>query len=37
MLPGLMIVDLTSKPVSQPQLNVCLYKSCLGHGVFLQS
>ena len=24
------------KLVSQPQLNVCLYKSVLGHGVFSQ-
>ena len=31
-LPALMIVDRTSELVSQPQLNVVLYKSCLGHG-----
>jgi hypothetical protein len=34
MLPAMTIMD--SEPVSQSQLNVCLYKSCLGHGVSLQ-
>jgi len=27
---------LNPEPVSQPQLNAFLYKSCLGHGVSLQ-
>jgi hypothetical protein len=33
MLPTLMIIDCTSEPVSQPQLNVVPYKTCLGHRV----
>jgi hypothetical protein len=36
MLPAMMIMDWTSEPVSQPPLNVVLYKSCLGHGVSSQ-
>jgi hypothetical protein len=36
MLPTLMIMDWTSEPVSRPQLNVCLYKSCLSHGISSQ-
>jgi hypothetical protein len=32
MLPAMIIVDRTSEPVSQLQLNVFLCKSCLGHG-----
>jgi hypothetical protein len=31
-IPILMIMD-TSEPVSQPQLNIVLYKHYLGHGV----
>jgi hypothetical protein len=35
--PSVMIImDWTSEPVSQPQLNVVLYKSCLGHGICSQ-
>ena len=34
MLPIVMIMDGTSETVSQSQLHVVLYKSCLGHGVF---
>jgi hypothetical protein len=34
--PTLVIMDWTSEPVSQPRLNVVLYKSCLGHGVCSQ-
>jgi hypothetical protein len=33
MLPNLMIIDLPSKAVSQPQLNIFLCMSCCGHGV----
>jgi len=33
--PTLMIMDWTSEPVNQPQLNV-IYKTCLGHGVCSQ-
>jgi hypothetical protein len=33
MLPTMMTMDWTSEAVSQPQFNVVLYKSCLGHGV----
>jgi hypothetical protein len=36
MLPAMMIMDQSSKPVRQPQLNLVPYKSCLGHGVFSQ-
>ena len=36
MLPVMMIMDWTSETVSQPQWNVCLYKSCLGHGLSSQ-
>jgi hypothetical protein len=36
MLPAIMIMDWTFQTVSQPQLNVVLYKSCLGHGVSSQ-
>ena len=36
MLPSTMIMDGTSETVSQPQLNVVLYKSYLGHGVCIQ-
>jgi hypothetical protein len=36
MLPIVMIMGWTSEPVSQPQLNVVPYKSCLGHGVSSQ-
>jgi hypothetical protein len=36
MLPALMLMDLTSETISQAQLNVCLDKSCLGHGVCSQ-
>ena len=36
MLPAMMIMDWTSETVSQPQLNVVLYKSCLGYGVSSQ-
>ena len=36
MLPTMMITDWTSEPVSQPQLNVVLYKSCFGHSVSSQ-
>jgi hypothetical protein len=32
-LPAMMIMDWTSEPVSQPQLNVFLYKSCFGYGI----
>jgi hypothetical protein len=32
-LPIMLTVDWNSEPVSQPQLNVVLYKNCLGHGV----
>jgi hypothetical protein len=32
----MMIMDLTSETVSQPQLNVVLYKHLLGHGVSSQ-
>jgi hypothetical protein len=31
--PTMTIMDLTSEPVSQPQLNVFLFKSCLGRGI----
>lgn len=31
MIPAMMIIDCTSETVSQPQLNVVLYKSCHGH------
>ena len=34
--PSLMTMDKTSGPVSQPQLNAVLYKSCLGHGISSQ-
>ena len=36
MLLVLMILDLTSEHVSQPQLTAGLYKTSLGHGVSLQ-
>jgi hypothetical protein len=36
MLPASMIVDCTSEPLSQPQLNAVLYKSCHGYGVCSQ-
>jgi hypothetical protein len=29
-------MDWTTEPVGQPQLDVVHYKTCLGHGVFLQ-
>jgi len=35
-VPALMIIDLISEPVSQPQLNVVIYNTCLGHGVCSQ-
>jgi len=35
-VPALMIMDWTSDPVSQPQLNVVLYKTYIGHGVCSQ-
>ena len=31
MLRTMMIMDQTSKTESRPQLNICLYTSCLGH------
>jgi hypothetical protein len=34
--PALIIMDITSEPVSQLQLIVVLYKSCFGHGVSSQ-
>jgi hypothetical protein len=33
MLLTMTIMDQTSETVSQPQLNVFLYKHCFGHGV----
>ena len=36
MLPAMMIMDWTSETVSQPQLNICFHKTCLGHSVFSQ-
>jgi hypothetical protein len=36
MLPFMMIMDRTSGTVSQPQLNIVLYESCLGHGISSQ-
>jgi hypothetical protein len=36
LLPTMVIMDWTSETVSQPQLSVCLYKSCLSHGVSSQ-
>jgi hypothetical protein len=33
MPPAMMVMDWTSETVSQPEVNVVLYKSCLGHGV----
>jgi hypothetical protein len=36
MLSAMMIMDWTFEIVSQTQLNVCLYESCLDHGVSLQ-
>ena len=36
MFPTMMIIDLTSETISHSQLNVCLDKSCLGHGVSSQ-
>ena len=34
MLPTMIIMDQTSETVNQPQLNISLYKCCLGHDVF---
>jgi hypothetical protein len=31
-----MIMDWTSEPISQLQINVVFYKTCLGHGVCSQ-
>lgn len=31
MIPAMMIIDCTSETVSQPLLNVVLFKSCHGH------
>ena len=36
MLPVMIIMVCISETVSQPHLNVCLYKSCHGHSVSLQ-
>jgi hypothetical protein len=36
MLPALVIMDRTALPVSQIQLNIVFYKSCLGHCVSSQ-
>ena len=36
MLPAMTIMDWTSEPVNQPQLNVDLYKTCLDHSVSSQ-
>ena len=36
LLPIITIMDKTPETLSQPQLNVFFYKSCLGHGVSLQ-
>lgn len=35
-LPAIIIMDWTSEPVSQPQVNVVLCKSCHGYGVSSQ-
>ena len=35
-LPAMMMMGQTFEPVSQAQLNVVFYKSCLGHGVSSQ-
>lgn len=35
-LPAAVMFGWTSEPVNQPQLNVVLYRSCLGHCVFSQ-